>query len=81
MISHEGLIPSPLEIFQGQMIPQIEVDYSEEQVHIHGTLSSVSGIDQQGLHPALEKVRAMQEAPQPRCVAELKSYLGLLTFI
>ena len=35
-------------------------------------------IDAQGLHPILEKVKAIQEAPTPRNVSELKSYLGLL---
>lgn len=33
----------------------------------------------QGLHPTQE-VRAVQEAPKPNNVAELKSYLGLLTY-
>ena len=37
-------------------------------------------IDAQGLHPTLEKVRAVQEAPQPMNVSELKSYLGLLSY-
>ncbi len=37
-------------------------------------------IDAQGVHPTQEKVRAIQEAPQPNNVAELKSYLGLLTY-
>ena len=35
-------------------------------------------IDAQGLHPLPDKVRAVQEAPPPRSVAQLKSYLGLL---
>ncbi|MDD9818931.1 MAG: RNase H-like domain-containing protein, partial [Gammaproteobacteria bacterium] len=37
-------------------------------------------IDAQGLHPLPDKVRAVQEAPPPRSVAQLKSYLGLLTY-
>ena len=37
-------------------------------------------IDSQGLHPTPEKVRAIQEAPQPENVTLLKSYLGLLTY-
>ena len=37
-------------------------------------------IDEQGLHPVKEKVQAIREAPVPRNVAELKSYLGLLTY-
>ena len=37
-------------------------------------------IDAEGLHPIREKVQAIQEAPQPNNVAELKSYLGLLTY-
>ena len=37
-------------------------------------------IDQSGLHPLAEKVRAVQNAPDPRNVSELKAYLGLLTY-
>ena len=36
-------------------------------------------IDAEGLHPLAEKVRAIEEAPPPHNVQELKSYLGLLT--
>ena len=34
----------------------------------------------QGLHPLPDKVQAVQQAPTPRSVTELKSYLGLLTY-
>jgi len=37
-------------------------------------------IDQHGLHPTEEKVRAVQAAPKPHNVAELKAFLGLLTY-
>jgi len=37
-------------------------------------------IDEHGLHPVAEKLQALQEAPRPKNVAELKSYLGLLTY-
>ena len=37
-------------------------------------------IDAQGLHPLPDKVEAIQQAPAPRNVTELKSYLGLLTY-
>jgi len=37
-------------------------------------------IDEQGLHPVAEKLQALQEAPRPTNVSELKSYLGLLTY-
>ena len=37
-------------------------------------------LDGEGLHPLPEKVKAIQEAPIPRNVSELKSYLGLLTY-
>ena len=37
-------------------------------------------IDSEGLHPVAEKVEAVQEAPAPKNVSELKSYLGLLTY-
>ena len=37
-------------------------------------------IDDQGLHPVPEKVEAVQKAPPPRNVSELKAYLGLLAY-
>ena len=37
-------------------------------------------VDAQGLHPNPDKVRAIEEAPPPQCISELKSYLGLLTY-
>ena len=33
-----------------------------------------------GLHPITEKVEAIKEAPRPRNVSQLKSYLGLITY-
>ena len=37
-------------------------------------------IDAQGLHPIPEKVEAVKNAPRPKNVTELKSYLGLLSY-
>ena len=37
-------------------------------------------IDANGLHPVEKKLEAVQRAPKPRNVSELKSYLGLLTY-
>lgn len=37
-------------------------------------------IDSAGLHPVAEKVQAIQEAPTPSNVTELKAYLGLLNY-
>ncbi len=37
-------------------------------------------IDAEGLHPLPDKVKAVHEAPAPRDVTELKSFLGLLTY-
>ncbi len=37
-------------------------------------------IDEDGLHPSNEKIRAIQEAPEPKNVSELKSFLGLLNY-
>ena len=38
-------------------------------------------IDNEGLHPTNEKIRAVQSAPEPTTnVTELKSYLGLLMY-
>ena len=37
-------------------------------------------IDAEGLHPMPEKVKAVQNAPSPTNVSELKSYLGLLSY-
>ena len=37
-------------------------------------------IGAKGLHPLPDKVQAIQQAPTPKNVTELKSYLGLLTY-
>ena len=37
-------------------------------------------IDAEGLHPLPDKVRAVENAPSPKNTAELKAYLGLLTY-
>ena len=37
-------------------------------------------IDAEGLHPLPDKLQAVKEAPTPRNVSELKSYLGLLSY-
>ena len=37
-------------------------------------------IDDYGIHPTVEKVRTIMEAPKPTCVKELKSYLGLVNY-
>lgn len=37
-------------------------------------------VDAQGLHPVKKKVKAIQDAPAPTNVTELKSFLGLLNY-
>ncbi|KAJ8351850.1 hypothetical protein SKAU_G00233260 [Synaphobranchus kaupii] len=37
-------------------------------------------VDAEGLHPVENKVRAIEEAPAPTTVTELKAYLGLLNY-
>ena len=37
-------------------------------------------IDADGLHPLPDKIKAIREAPTPKNITELKSYLGLLTY-
>ena len=37
-------------------------------------------IDESGLHPTQEKIKAIQEAPEPRNLAELRSFLGMINY-
>ena len=37
-------------------------------------------VDSKGLHPLQDKIKAMEAAPTPCSVTELKAYLGLLTY-
>ena len=37
-------------------------------------------IDQEGLHPTKDKVRAIKEAPTPKNLTELRSFLGLVNY-
>ena len=36
--------------------------------------------DREGLHPSAEKVNAIQEAPKPKDVSELRSFLGITNY-
>ena len=37
-------------------------------------------IDEEGLHPTEEKVKAIKEAPTPKNVTELRSFLGIINY-
>ena len=37
-------------------------------------------VDKQGLHPTNEKVKAIEEAPAPKNITQLKAYLWLLSY-
>lgn len=37
-------------------------------------------IDNKGIHPTEDKVEAIKEAPSPKSLTELKSYLGLISY-
>ena len=37
-------------------------------------------VNEAGIHPTADKIKAIQEAPQPHNVTELKSFLGLLSY-
>ena len=37
-------------------------------------------IDANGIHPSSQKVRAIKDAPEPKSVSELKSFLGLVNY-
>ena len=38
------------------------------------------GLDAEGIHPTNEKLLALQQAPIPKCVTELRSYVGLVNY-
>ena len=37
-------------------------------------------IDKEGLHPTDDKVKAVQDAPAPKNIQQLKAYLGLINY-
>ena len=37
-------------------------------------------IDAQGLHPSLQKIKAIANAPKPKNISELKSFIGLINY-
>ncbi|XP_050509696.1 uncharacterized protein K02A2.6-like isoform X1 [Diabrotica virgifera virgifera] len=49
--------------------------FFENQVEYLGHL-----IDKDGIHPTKEKLRAIVDAPEPRDLTQLRSYLGLINF-
>ncbi|XP_064470040.1 uncharacterized protein K02A2.6-like [Ornithodoros turicata] len=54
----------------------------EDKCEFHKSEISYLGhrIDKRGLHPEEKKLRAIVEAPAPKDVQELRSFLGLLTY-
>ena len=65
-----------------QRMKQAGLRLSRNKCHFMATSVEYLGykIDAEGLHPLLGKVRAIEKAPRPRKVSELKAYLGLLTY-
>ena len=37
-------------------------------------------VDARGIHLVADKVKAVQEVPEPKDISQLKSYIGLLTY-
>ena len=37
-------------------------------------------LDEHGIHPTQEKVRAIRDAPEPKNITELRSFLGLINY-
>jgi len=50
-------------------------EFGKEQVEYLGHV-----LDEHGIHPAKDKVRAIQESPAPANVKELQAFLGLVIY-
>ena len=37
-------------------------------------------IDEHGIHPTEDRVKAIQEAPRPKSISELRSFIGILNY-
>nr|XP_033495922.1 uncharacterized protein K02A2.6-like [Epinephelus lanceolatus] len=59
----------------GLRLKRSKCEFMEKEVTFLG-----HRVDKTGLHPLPTKVKAVQEAPTPTSVMELKAYLGLLNF-
>ena len=60
---------------KGLSIRKEKCEFLQEKVTFLGYI-----LDKNGLHPLPEKIRAIKEAPKPRNVHELKSFLGLINY-
>ncbi|XP_039618075.1 uncharacterized protein K02A2.6-like [Polypterus senegalus] len=59
----------------GIRVKQAKCSFMQESVEYLG-----HQIDKDGLHPTKEKVSAILEAPEPKNIGELRSFLGLLNY-
>ena len=83
------LASSPSEEEHGKLLDDILGRLQASELHLHKSncifgAASVAylghRIDAEGLHTVPEKVQAVQDGPSPLDVAQLRSYLGLLSY-
>ena len=74
---HLGNLSKVLECLQvaGLRLNQAKCAFLKPSIEYLGHV-----IDKEGLHPTSEKIRAIREAPTPRNVEELRSFLGLINY-
>ena len=74
---HDEVLEQVLQRLQdhGIRLTQSKCKFAQDSVEYLG-----HRIDAAGLHPTKEKIQAVVNAPEPRNVAELKAYLGLLNY-
>ncbi|XP_055619592.1 uncharacterized protein K02A2.6-like [Toxorhynchites rutilus septentrionalis] len=77
----EGLIATTYEVLDRKMKKhKVKVNLSKSEFLVREFQYLGHKVSERGLSPSDEKVKAIKEAPRPRDVSQLKSFLGMINY-
>lgn len=59
----------------GLRVKKSKCEFGKKQIEYSGHV-----LNSQGIHPSLDKVKVINDAPAPTCVKELRDFLGLVNY-
>ncbi|XP_055621930.1 uncharacterized protein K02A2.6-like [Toxorhynchites rutilus septentrionalis] len=76
----EGLIATTYEVLDQLKKHKVKVNLSKSEFLVREIQYLGHKVSERGLSPSDEKVKAIKEAPRPRDVSQLKSFLGMINY-